>query len=101
MSSRRLSLLAALLPLFYGALFIRTCAYAIKTSDSLSNMGFVEGSGVAEKGAAKGHVPLDVDGYPVAPAELKLQQVHIYVRHGAFTTISKTSSPTNRFRENR
>lgn len=26
--------------------------------------------------------PLDVDNYPVAPPDLKLEQVHIYVRHG-------------------
>jgi acid phosphatase len=28
-------------------------------------------------------LPLDVDGYPIAPEGLKLEQVHIYVRHGA------------------
>ena len=28
-------------------------------------------------------VPLDVDSYPLAPAELTLEQVHVYVRHGA------------------
>lgn len=28
-------------------------------------------------------VPLDVEGYPIAPPELELEQVHIYVRHGA------------------
>ena len=27
-------------------------------------------------------VPLDVDGYPVAPSGLQLEQVHVYVRHG-------------------
>jgi acid phosphatase len=27
-------------------------------------------------------VPLDVESYPVAPAELQLEQVHVYVRHG-------------------
>lgn len=27
-------------------------------------------------------VPLDVEGYPVAPEGLKLEQVHLYVRHG-------------------
>ncbi|KAF7792080.1 hypothetical protein EIP86_003110 [Pleurotus ostreatoroseus] len=27
--------------------------------------------------------PLDVDGYPLAPPELELEQVHVYVRHGA------------------
>lgn len=26
--------------------------------------------------------PLDVDNYPVAPPDLKLEQVHVYVRHG-------------------
>ncbi|PCH44871.1 phosphoglycerate mutase-like protein [Wolfiporia cocos MD-104 SS10] len=34
-----------------------------------------------------GHVPLDVDGYPVAPPELELEQVHIYVRHGERTPV--------------
>ena len=29
-------------------------------------------------------VPLDVDGYPIGPEGLKLEQVHVYVRHGAF-----------------
>lgn len=27
---------------------------------------------------------LDVDKYPVAPDNLKLEQVHVYVRHGGF-----------------
>jgi hypothetical protein len=27
-------------------------------------------------------VPLDVENYPVAPAELVLEQVHVFVRHG-------------------
>lgn len=27
-------------------------------------------------------VPLDVDGYPVGPDNLQLEQVHVYVRHG-------------------
>ncbi|PIL27692.1 hypothetical protein GSI_10845 [Ganoderma sinense ZZ0214-1] len=48
---------------------------------------FVEGNGVAGNSVTKGHVPLDVDGYPVAPAELELQQVHIYVRHGERTPV--------------
>lgn len=29
-----------------------------------------------------GHVPLDVEKYPVAPDNLALEQVHVYVRHG-------------------
>ena len=32
-------------------------------------------------------VPLEVDGYVVAPHNLQLEQVHIYVRHGAFLKI--------------
>ncbi|KAH7882424.1 phosphoglycerate mutase-like protein [Phlebopus sp. FC_14] len=31
--------------------------------------------------------PLDVNGYPVAPAGLELEQVHIYVRHGERTPV--------------
>ncbi|GBE87416.1 Probable acid phosphatase [Sparassis crispa] len=34
-----------------------------------------------------GHVPLDVDGYAIAPPELELQQVHIYMRHGERTPV--------------
>ncbi|KAI0944908.1 hypothetical protein AcV7_001582 [Taiwanofungus camphoratus] len=37
--------------------------------------------------ASKGHLPLDVEGYPVAPLELELQQVHIYMRHGERTPV--------------
>ncbi|KAI0050927.1 phosphoglycerate mutase-like protein [Auriscalpium vulgare] len=32
--------------------------------------------------------PLDVEGYPLAPADLELQQVHVYVRHGERTPVS-------------
>lgn len=32
-------------------------------------------------------VPLDVGGYSVAPAGLELQQVHVFVRHGALVTL--------------
>jgi hypothetical protein len=32
-------------------------------------------------------MPLDVDGYAVAPHNIQLEQVHIYVRHGAFLKI--------------
>lgn len=33
-------------------------------------------------------IPLDVEKYPVAPSELELEQVHVFVRHG------ESSSPT-------
>jgi len=34
-----------------------------------------------------GSVPLDVQGYPVAPPELELEQVHVYIRHGERTPV--------------
>ena len=34
-----------------------------------------------------GSVPLDVEGYPVAPPELELEQVHVYIRHGALSSL--------------
>ncbi|KAK7683555.1 hypothetical protein QCA50_013390 [Cerrena zonata] len=38
--------------------------------------------------------PLDVDNYPVAPPDLKLEQVHIYVRHGERTPVGvRMASP--------
>ncbi|KAJ7234638.1 histidine phosphatase superfamily, partial [Mycena haematopus] len=37
--------------------------------------------------------PLDVEGYPVAPPELKLEQVHVYVRHGERTPVGIRLAP--------
>ncbi|KAK7046664.1 acid phosphatase [Favolaschia claudopus] len=37
--------------------------------------------------------PLDVKGYPVAPADLQLEQVHIYVRHGERTPVGVRLAP--------
>lgn len=34
-----------------------------------------------------GHVPLDVENYPVAPDNITLEQVHVYVRHGERTPV--------------
>ena len=31
-----------------------------------------------------GHVPLDVENYPVAPPTLQLEQVQVFIRHGMF-----------------
>ena len=42
----------------------------------------------------KGSVPLDVDGYPIAPPELELQQVHIYARHGMCASPSRRARTT-------
>lgn len=32
-------------------------------------------------------VPLDVERYPIAPQGLDLEQVHIFVRHGACNSV--------------
>ncbi|KAJ7145337.1 histidine phosphatase superfamily [Mycena crocata] len=37
--------------------------------------------------------PLDVKGYPVAPPDLKLEQVHVYVRHGERTPVGVRLAP--------
>ena len=37
-------------------------------------------------------VPLEVDGYTIAPDNLQLEQVHIYVRHGAFLFVQVSMS---------
>ena len=42
-------------------------------------------------------MPLEVDGYSVAPYNLQLEQVHIYVRHGAFLKIKVLREPPTHF----
>ncbi|KAJ7039799.1 histidine phosphatase superfamily [Mycena alexandri] len=37
--------------------------------------------------------PLDVKGYPLAPPELQLEQVHVYVRHGERTPVGIRLAP--------
>ncbi|KAJ7096717.1 histidine phosphatase superfamily [Mycena belliarum] len=37
--------------------------------------------------------PLDVAGYPVAPKEMQLEQVHVYVRHGERTPVGIRLAP--------
>lgn len=63
---------------------------------NLSCMGPISGAHITYKDGEgePGHyiyrppqVPLDVEGYPVAPAGLELEQVHIYVRHGAYRVV--------------
>ncbi|CCL99109.1 uncharacterized protein FIBRA_01123 [Fibroporia radiculosa] len=52
------------------------------------NLEFASGSSNhTVVGNSSGHVPLDVEGYPAAPPELELEQVHIYVRHGERTPV--------------
>ena len=42
-------------------------------------------------------VPLEVDGYAVAPNNLRLEQVHIYVRHGVFLMTKGLREPSTHF----
>lgn len=39
-------------------------------------------AGYSSSRAHSGSSTLDVDGYPVAPPDLELAQVHVYIRHG-------------------
>jgi hypothetical protein len=41
-------------------------------------MTSVAGSGID----CPGHIPLDIENYPVAPSTLQLEQVYLFVRHG-------------------
>ena len=91
----RLSATSVLLRLFYGALLIQATGISIALAQDSTTpeagMELLGGSGKAEAVPQKGHVPLDVNGYPVAPPELELEQVHIYVRHGASRAFICTS----------
>ena len=73
-----------LFQLLYVALLLQTLTpFASGTETDEEGMGLLGSVGSASA-VQKGHVPLDVDGYPAAPPELELEQVHIYVRHGTF-----------------
>lgn len=68
--------LLACLPLLL--LLLRAQAGDFLTSD----MSRGAGPSTSAAKAFNGSVPLDVEGYPVAPPELELEQVHVYIRHG-------------------
>ncbi len=87
-----------LLRLVYGALLLHAFAYAIGEAEigRTDTMGLLGSGGGGSQEARKGHVPLDVDGYPVAPPELELEQVHIYVRHGTSLALLRCSSTLKR-----
>jgi len=59
--------------------------YAHLLQDSMElepGMMSVTGSGVDID--HPGHLPLDIENYPIAPSTLQLEQVHMFIRHGAF-----------------
>ncbi|CDO75738.1 hypothetical protein BN946_scf184921.g14 [Trametes cinnabarina] len=76
-----------LLQLLYGTVIAQSYAHSIEPLDSGIDMGLLGGGKANNNSVKRGHVPLDVDGYPVAPSELELEQVHIYVRHGERTPV--------------
>ena len=43
----------------------------------------------SDNGLFPPQVPLDAENYPIAPAELALEQVHVYIRHGVFPFFSR------------
>lgn len=49
---------------------------------SYSDSGTVNPMSPSRAPGWPGAIPLDVHGYPLAPPELQLEQVHVYVRHG-------------------
>ncbi|EPS97439.1 hypothetical protein FOMPIDRAFT_1025048 [Fomitopsis schrenkii] len=73
--------LLACLPLLL--LLLRAQAGDFLTSD----MSRGAGPSTSAAKAFNGSVPLDVEGYPVAPPELELEQVHVYIRHGERTPV--------------
>lgn len=82
----------SILQLLYGTLLVQTYAHIIDKAEPGTGMG-LPGNGHGGSAVARGHVPLDVEGYPAAPPELELQQVHIYVRHGTscFAHLTRTA----------
>ena len=70
-------------PLLPHLLFLSLLAFVL--GEPPSQMSPVSTSAGGAYAAASHPVarPLDVDGYPLAPPELALEQVHVYVRHGA------------------
>ena len=47
------------------------------------HLGSAKDGGNKVSGHRYPQIPLEVEGYPVAPDGLQLEQVHVYVRHGA------------------
>lgn len=68
--------LVACLPLLL--LLFRAQAGGFLTSDMSKDAG----PSTSAAKAFNGSVPLNIEAYPVAPPELELEQVHVYIRHG-------------------
>lgn len=94
-------MLACRLPL---SSFLLLCLAISTFGDTLLDENTADGMILSGKtAAAAGHsnstlgpgsIPFDVDGYPVPPPELELEQVHLYVRHGEpFILLVLCSSP--------
>ena len=67
------SLLFVLVPFVYAQLVVQD------NTELESEMTSATDTGIDHPG----HVPLDVENYPVAPSTLQLEQVYLFIRHGA------------------
>ena len=70
-------------PLLPHLLFLCLLAFVLGEPHSPMNPASTSAGDAYAADAPPGARPLDVDGYPLAPPELELEQVHVYVRHGA------------------
>ena len=75
-----LMLLGSFLPF---VLVSSVCAQLIVQDNMELELEMISGSDW-DSGNHPGHIPLDVENYPVAPSTLLLEQVHMFIRHGAF-----------------
>ena len=72
-----------MISLLYSPLFIALIGLHPPATISTSNPTSISSTMPSSKPAGwPGALPLEVDGYPLAPPELELEQVHIDVRHG-------------------
>ena len=72
---------------FTEATFSSSSSPPVRESDCGMPFGFFVREHRASEGGGMVYrypqVPLDVENYPVAPTPLQLEQVHVFVRHGA------------------
>ena len=68
-------------------------------SESMYNSGAKESNSNAHLAGAitqrLPQIPLDVEQYPVAPSELELEQVHVFVRHGESGLLAPKVEPND------
>jgi len=81
-------LLSSLPPVIAFSLGVVALSVAPGISSVYASMGSTgHASPNSSHDSKSGHMPLDVGGYPVAPPDLDLEQVHVYIRHGERTPV--------------